>query len=91
VNPFRAATARSTAPPYEGDKPSFKANIIEVIKTHQVWTVADGGLLGRRTSTPYEGDKPSYKANLPECPRQMASGRSGMQKTFQRDSMSDGR
>jgi hypothetical protein len=34
--------------PYEGDKPSYEANIIEVIKTHQVWTVADGGLLGRR-------------------------------------------
>jgi hypothetical protein len=38
-------------PPYEGDKHSYEANnIIEVIKTHQVWTVADGCLLGRRAS-----------------------------------------
>jgi hypothetical protein len=36
--------------PYEGDKPSFEANIIEVIKTHQMWTAADGGLLGSRAS-----------------------------------------
>jgi hypothetical protein len=42
--------SKEYSPPYEGDKPSFEANIIKVIKTHQVWTVADGGLLGRRAS-----------------------------------------